>query len=141
MKGTMADYYTNFSVVLPLTKEQQEYALQLVKQVEAYRNNNQQLPTDFPESLHDEVENWPFETELVKDGIWLHSYEGGQDTVCIFIQHLLQKFQFAPSVSFEWSFDCSKPRTDAYGGGAAFITAKEIKSPTTTEWLQKIPTL
>ena len=31
----MADYYTNFSVVLSLTKAQQDYALNLVKQVEA----------------------------------------------------------------------------------------------------------
>jgi len=27
MKGIMADYFTNFSVVLPLTKEQQEHAM------------------------------------------------------------------------------------------------------------------
>jgi len=27
-------YYTNFSVVLPLTKDQQDYAVQLAKQLE-----------------------------------------------------------------------------------------------------------
>jgi hypothetical protein len=40
----MADYFTNFSVILPLTQEQQDHALQLVKQVEACRNDNQPLP-------------------------------------------------------------------------------------------------
>ena len=138
MKGNMADYFTNFSVVLPLTKEQQEYALNLVKQVEAYRSDNQQLPVDFPESLRDEVENWPFDTELIKDGIWLHSMDGGQETACQFIQHLMQKFEFAPSMAFEWSHDCSKPRLDAFGGGAAFITKSEIKTFSTSEWLQKM---
>jgi hypothetical protein len=141
MKGTMADYFTNFSVVLPLTKVQQEYAMQLVNQIKLHREDNEPLPADFPSDLADEAENWTFETESTADGLWLNSQYGGQDAVCVFIQHLLQKFDFAPSVSFEWSFDCSKPRTDAYGGGAAFITAKEIKSFTTTEWLQKIPSL
>lgn len=138
MKGNMADYFTNFSLILRLTKEQQEYALNLVKEVEAYRNENQQLPINFPASLRDEVENWVFETELAKDGIWLHSQYGGQEVVCQFIQHLLQKYDFAPSLSFEWSHDCSQPRTDAFGGGAAFITAIEVKLFSTSEWLQNL---
>jgi hypothetical protein len=40
-------------------------------------------------------------------------------------------------VTFEWSHDCSKPRVDAYGGGAAFITAKEIKTMSTSAWLNE----
>jgi hypothetical protein len=50
----------------------------------------------------------------------------------------LQKFAFAGGAAFEWSHDCSKPRTDAYGGGAAFVTANEIETFTTSEWLQKM---
>ena len=37
----------------------------------------------------------------------------------------------------EWSNDCSKPRVDAFGGGAAFITARKIKSINTGEWLHR----
>ena len=131
----MAEYFTNFSVNLPLTKEQQEYALTLVKQVEGYRNEDQPLPADFPESLKESVEDWTFEVESVKDGLWLHSMYGGQDSACVFIQVLLQRFNVAPFVTFEWSHDCSQPRTDAFGGGAAFITSKEIKTFSTSEWL------
>lgn len=134
----MADYYTNFSLVLPLNQEQREYALNLVKEVAGYRNENQQLPADFPEDLRDVVEDWPFETDLIKDGIWLHSMHGGQESACAFIQHLLQQFDFAPSVALEWSHDCSKPRTDAFGGGAAFITSTEIETFSTSEWLRKL---
>jgi len=61
----------------------------------------------------------------------------GIDAVCAFIQHLLQRFQLTYRVSFEWSHDCSKPRTDAFGGGAAVISAKEIKTLTTSGWLQE----
>jgi len=134
----MADYYTNFSVVLPLTKEQQEYAMQITKQMEQHRFHDEPLPAGFPESLKDEDENWTFETEASDKGIWLHSQYGGQDAACLFIQHLLQKFSFAGGVAFEWSHDCTKPRTDAYGGGAAFITANEIETMTTQEWLAEI---
>ena len=62
---------------------------------------------------------------------------GGLDAVCEFIQHLLQKFDPRGRVTFEWSHDCSKPRVDAYGGGAACITAKEIKSMSTAAWLNE----
>lgn len=134
----MADYFTNFSVSIPLKPEQREYALQLVKQVEAHRTHDQPLPANFPSELADEVESWTFEAESDNDGIWLHSQYGGQDTACVFVQHLLQKFDFAPSVAFEWSHDCSKPRTDAYGGGAAYITATQIETFSTSEWLQKM---
>jgi len=40
-------------------------------------------------------------------------------------------------VTFEWSHDCSKPRVDAYGGGAAVITAQEIKTMSTAAWLNQ----
>ena len=133
----MADYYTYFSIRIPLTTAQNEYALQLVKQVEARRTDDQPLPADFPSELADEVENWTFETEPTDEGIWLQSQYGGQDTACVFIQHLLQKFDFAPFVAFEWSHDCSKPRTDAYGGGAAFVTASEIETMNTSDWLRQ----
>ena len=98
-----------------------------------------ELPADFPKALVDMIEDWQFETVAddsgTKYGLWLHSMYGGVDAVCAFIQHLLQKFDQKGYVTFEWSHDCSKPRVDAYGGGAAFITAKEIRSMSTAAWL------
>jgi hypothetical protein len=138
LKGTMADYFTNFSVALPLKPEQRQYAVQIAEQALAHRNEDAPLPAGFPEELKDEAEDWNFETEADDEGVWLHSQYGGQDAACVFIQHLLQKFAFAGGAAFEWSHDCSKPRTDAYGGGAAFVTANEIETFTTSEWLQKM---
>ena len=142
----MADYYTNFSLVLELPDQSaQEYALKVAQEAADMRfgEDPPELPPDFPASLVDVLEIWLFETEAQgsleqdKYGIWLHSSDGGIDAVCAFIQHLLRKFNPAGCVEFEWSNDCSKPRTDAYGGGAAIITARKIKSMTTYEWLQK----
>ena len=133
----MADYFTKFSVVLELKEAtQQEYALDLAIKVDRFRSDELPVPDDFPADLVEALEDWHFETEPDKGGVWLHSDYGGIDSACAFIQHLLQKFDPTGSVSFEWSHDCSQPRVDAYGGGAAFITAHEIKTMNTSGWLQ-----
>jgi hypothetical protein len=140
----MADYYTRFSLVLELPDEAaQAYALNIAQEAADMRfgDEAQELRADFPTSLVDVLEVWNFETEVENAsgqyGLWLHSCNGGIDAVCAFIQHLLRTYQPGGSVSFEWSNDCSKPRTDAYGGGAAIITARRIKTMNTGEWLQK----
>ena len=135
----MADYYTNFSLVLKLANEtEQAYALYLAHKASLAQQGDE-LPADFPKALVDVIEDWQFETVAdnsgTKHGLWLHSSYGGVDAVCAFIQHLLQKHDPQGRVTFEWSHDCSKPRVDAYGGGAAFITSKEIKTMSTATWL------
>jgi hypothetical protein len=134
----MADYFTNFSFMVVLADTgQRDYALNLFLQMSAIQQG-EEIPADFPANLQDVCEDCCFEVEA--DGpkaIWLHSSSGGIDAVCAYVQHLLAKFQPDGCVSFEWSHDCSKPRTDAYGGGAAVITAKEIKTLSTAEWLRE----
>ena len=136
----MADYYTMFSVILNLPDETaQEYALNLACLASQIRFDDNP-PADFPKGLAEVLESWFFETDANcsgESGLWLHSEEGGIDAVCAFIQHLLQKFDPTAQVTFEWANDCSKPRTDAYGGGAAIITATKIKTMNTGQWLQQ----
>jgi hypothetical protein len=138
----MANYYTHFSLVMPLPDEAaQKYALNLVAQAVSLHMGDEQVPDDFPTSLRDVVEDWQFETEPSDPsdgwGLWLHTENGGIDAVCAFLQHLLLRFNPGAHVTLEWSHDCSKPRVDAYGGGAALITAKKIKTINTGEWLHR----
>jgi len=137
MKGFMADYFTNFSFNLPLTDPaQKEHALNLAQIARVHRFEDEQLPADFPPPLQDVLEEWNFEVEEDgEDGLWVHSDSGGVDAACVFIQHLLQKFNLTLRVGFEWSHDCSKPRPDAFGGGAALISKEEIKIMSTGDWL------
>ena len=133
----MADYYTRFSLVLDLpSQEAQEYALDIHHQARQ-ASEGDEPPPNFPPSLAEQLDVWQFEMEVNKPArqhrLWLHSEEGGVDAVCAFIQHLLEKFHPTGRVTFEWSFDCSKPRT--YGGGAAIITAQNIRSMSTGQWL------
>lgn len=137
----MADYFTNFSLVLNLASEaEQAYALDLAHKASLAQQGDE-LPDDFPKALVNLIEDWQSETDAdnsgTKHGLWLHSMNGGLDAVCEFIQHLLQKFDPTSHVTFEWSHDCFKPRVDAYGGGAAFITAKEIRTMSTAAWLNE----
>ena len=81
-------------------------------------------------------ENWHFDVNIEKGNrIWIYSDNGCVDEIIRFVQHLMVKFNLKDPVSFEWSHSCSKPRTDAYGGGAAFITATEEKTFNTHRWL------
>jgi hypothetical protein len=137
----MADYFTNLSLVLKLANEtEQAYALDLAHKASLAQQGDEPH-ADFPKDLVDMIEDWHFEIEAdnsgTKNGLWLHSMYGGVDAVCAFLQHLLQKFDPKSHVTFEWSHDCSKPRVDAYGGGAAFITTKEIKTMSTAAWLNE----
>ena len=137
----MADYFTNFSLQVRLPDAAaQTYALNLA--LEASRiNQGDEAPADFPADLLSYTEDWCFDTDAdvveKQPGLWLHSSNGGIDAVCAFLQHLLQKFDPSGRVTFQWSNDCSKPRTDAYGGGAAIITARKVKTMSTGEWLCK----
>ena len=137
----MSDYYTNFSLALRLPNEAaQTYAINLAEQACQSQFENE-VPADFPAELRDHLEDWLFvvaaQTVEQQPGLWLHSQNGGVDSVCAFLQHLLQKFDPVGVVTFEWSHDCSKPRTDAYGGRAAVVTARKIKTMSTSQWLQK----
>ncbi|WCJ60712.1 hypothetical protein NXS98_06180 [Fontisphaera persica] len=135
----MADYFTNFSLVVSLPSEAaQTYALELHHRA-SQASQGDDLPKDFPKELEGALEDWQFDLEadspVGNHGLWLHSMNGGVDAVCAFIQHLLQRFDPQGRATFEWSHDCSKPRTDAYGGGAAIVTAQEIKTINTAQWL------
>ena len=136
----MADYFTHFSLQFRLPDAAaQTYALNLAQQASRL-NQGDEAPADFPAELQANTEDWCFDTDAdvveQQPGLWLHSSNGGIDAVCAFLQHLLQKFDPAGQVTFEWSHDCSKPRIDAYGGGAAIITAKKIKTMSTCQWLR-----
>jgi hypothetical protein len=137
----MADYFTYFSVVVPLRDAaQQEYAVELAAKAAGccLRDEDAPIPDGIPPDLADVLHEWRFETEAQDDtGIWLHSQEGGVDAACGFIQHLLKRFDPEGRVEFEWSHDCSKPRVGAYGGGAAVVTADKILTMSTSEWLRQ----
>ena len=138
----MPDYYTSFSFLLNLPgAEAIKYAINLATIAADLRweseEDRETGETQFPKELELFLDEWDFEVAEEKSGIWIHSDDGGTDAACHFVQHLLERFGIIEPVSFEWANTCNKPRLDAYGGGAAVITATDIKAISTSQWVFK----
>ena len=128
-------------------KEALEHALWIDKTIQAVRDKEAEikfLPQEFQDQ--DTLDNWcevekddseNGNSEPVECEIWIHSQYGAINSAAVFIQYLLNKFDPEGCVYFQWSNDCSKPRLDAYGGGAVFITAKDAKFMSTGEWVDR----
>jgi hypothetical protein len=68
--------------------------------------------------------------------VWVHDEDG--EAQVEYLADLLAAWQVkynAPSIGFEYSYDCDKPRIDAYGGGAVYIKDGEQQWMTTSTWL------
>ena len=60
--------------------------------------------------------------------LWLYAEESGfVDRLAHLVQKFLRKFRRDQCWSLTYATTCSKPRVGEFGGGAGFITAKEIK--------------
>lgn len=59
------------------------------------------------------------------------------EPACTFIQHFLQERRSGGFVQLTWAEYCPIPRAHAFGGGAVFITAKEIKYLIMDAWLDR----
>lgn len=122
----MADYYTHFSAQLEnLSDEEVDWVKsELAKREEQDENG------------------WlGFDWELGPDkpvNLWLHSDESGNvESVASFVQAFLKKFRPNDKWGMEWSNDCSRPRLDAFGGGAVVVYAKNVSWLTTHNWLSR----
>lgn len=91
-----------------------------------------------PESLAQYREDF-LGVQMEREGarIWVHDDGGGPnvDMLAAVIQEAFKQFHPTGQVGFEWSNDCTKPRLDAFGGGAMMIWADDVMSVNTCELL------
>jgi hypothetical protein len=124
----MASNYLEFSVALDLKSRKERRWLE--KQLEYVEHEDSDLPRfllDYPD--RDEGETFAgFEVAWHDDSVSFYAEEGGNAR---HLAHLVQKFlrQFRPTEAWyvTWAETCSKPHVDEFGGGAAFVTADEVK--------------
>ena len=87
----------------------------------------------------DGVFEWEIDQDASKSwrlSCW--SEENGDTTaVGILLSSYLRKFAPDSFCTLRWVGDCDKPRLDAYGGGAMFITAFGVACFSTQEWLEQ----
>lgn len=90
----------------------------------------------------DEIEWWKNTDFIVADGdhhIWLHRDESyDPDEIANIVQKFLKQFRPTDCFCLTWAEYCSKPCIGEFGGGALFVTADDIKSYSTYEWVEKV---
>jgi hypothetical protein len=120
----MADYFIYCSFNIPLTAEQQDWAID-----ELDRSNRTDEDTD------DDEDTYPYMLcEKRDEYLWIRHSDNGADIdgLCARLQNIMKHFDISGTWGFNWSQDCTVPRTDAYGGGACIVSQDE-KSPTWTQ--------
>ena len=143
----MSDYFTEFSFMCDLPNEEAATnAVELFKQIERL------LEGEF-DADNDGETPWPEELERFKQyefspgvaieqegaGLWIHDDSGGPNIEMLtdYLQLVLQKYDPDGTVGFAWSGTASKKLLDAFGGGAVFISAKDIEWIDTWGWLSE----
>lgn len=126
----MADYYTDFSFTIEdLTVEESQWIREKCVELDN-GDEDERLCCDVT-----------IETDLHQGPsyCWVRSESGygNLDAVANFCGEFLAEFRPDKWVEFKWSNSCSKPRVDAFGGGAVFITATESRWMTTTDWVME----
>jgi len=119
----MADYYTHFHFVVPCDHPDDL--------VDTYRK----LTADV-ENLDEVADNHPIFADLdeivlglptltSRDGgvVVDDNCEGDLAATCAVVKWMLTHSGTPDEIYFEWCNWCTKPRTDAYGGGASLVTS------------------
>jgi hypothetical protein len=136
----MADYYTDFSFLVPVKDEAVAAELhQLLERAaemaEAVWNEGEDLD-GHPIFGDDPDLFYGHPAVSYKDGgVWVSSDAGESsiDPTIAIVQWLLSQPGAPESVTFEWANTCSKPRLDAFSGGIARVTKDASASVWTGE--------
>lgn len=127
----MADYYTHFSFVVPFEAKAAKVAVATIR---AERDRCEAAQDALDSEVTSEIfdgDVWSFpRIEAQADGIWFEDdLSGALDVSFDIVQWLLnQPGANVDEVFIQWTETCSKPRVDAYGGGAALVTKDDIQS-------------
>jgi hypothetical protein len=107
----MAEFYTQFSCILDVGTDDNAKHAELVR-------------AEFAAELYRDEGGTPGFTMMVQPdlgpgALWLYSDEQGDpEHVIGFVPRLAEELSLAGVWGFSWSHTCSKPRVDAFGGGA-----------------------
>lgn len=128
----MADYFTHFSCLLDVgTPDKAVRALALFQELRAADQD-----ADDPEvAAFDIVRQDAPEGSI----LWIHDDEHGDvEAVIRFVLRLADDLNLTGLWGFQYALTCSRPRLDAFGGGAHVVdlgARKSIGWTSTHEWL------
>jgi hypothetical protein len=109
----MADHWNNASFVVPLSAEQQVWAMTDLKRRESYEGDDDENP----HNMHPSGGVCDLDIEPLRDGSGLVVVgDVSIEPLCDWLVSIMRQFSIAGAWTFEASYDCTKPRVDAFGG-------------------------
>lgn len=121
----MADYFTRFSVMLPLGS-----AERIAPALAIYRKLAEDMDRDEEAAIGFEAAAPP---EVDPAALWLSAEEDGNpEHVITFVRLCGQAFGLTGRWGFRWALTCSRMRLDGWGGGAHVL---DLATGETVEWL------
>ena len=144
----MPNYYTQFCFGLRLpSAEAVEHALALAKLIDQHVGATEKearaagIPAEFFEYMEG---GWSILVESAFiDGRWITEHpsiyissdeDGNTNAAAALVQYLLVKYDL-PATGFEYACTASRQVVDAYGGGAVWITKKDVEYMNSGHWL------
>ncbi len=129
----MADYFTHFSCLLDVgTPDKAARALVLFQSLREADQEDAEDP---------EVAGFDLVRQDAPEGstLWIHDDDHGDvEAVIRFVLRLAEEFDLTGLWSFQYALTCSRPRLDAFGGGAHVIdlgARKSVGWTSSQEWL------
>ena len=128
----MADYFTHFSCLIDVgTADKATRALALFQSLRAADQH-----ADDPEVAGFDLSR---DDALEGSTLWIHDDEHGNvEAVVRFVLRLAEDLDLTGLWGFQYGLSCSRPRLDAFGGGAHVIdlgARKSIGWTSSQEWL------
>ena len=123
----MADYFTHFSCLLDVGADNVEAALALYAQMALDLEADDDLAIGFAAQR----------SPGTPSALWLHDEDHGEpEHVIAFALACAAAFDLKGRWGFCWALTCSRPRLDAYGGGAQALDLGARKSLAWTDCSQ-----
>lgn len=121
----MADYYTHFSIAIPLRGVDTPSK---VADILRKRRDERELLFDAgqDDAAYDiEVD---FESVIEDGSLYLtdNGMSGNVEHVARFLQELVRLGYVQEPVAFQWADTCSRPRADAFTGGGVVVTKRKL---------------
>lgn len=131
----MADYFTELSFIVDCGSV--EAADLLIQYLTLDEDSDPQLISD----AWVDKDSPSCEVTAVHDNrpevVWIHSTNPDLGNLVSALNAWCKRTQYALVISFEWSGTCSKPRLDAFGGGAVVCYKGNAKWMNTATWVDK----
>jgi hypothetical protein len=129
----MADHFTKFSCVLDVGSAKNALRATQIRDELA-----SEIDRDEDVSLGFDI---AFDAPPSNGRIILYSEDFGEtEHVIMFVRRCAESFGLTGRWGFDWAYDCSKARLDAFGGGACLLdlgSGEVISTLTTSEWLER----